>query len=106
MPDPIVSKHAKLRGKERAGLNKQALARTAAAALERGLRSEELNGKLRRYIDALQIGHATTLRIHGNHIFAFGRENCLVTVMELPHAHRNAAAKSLARRDRKEASDA
>lgn len=94
-----VSYHAQERGKKRAGLDKDALARTAAKALKSGLVASEAKGSLRRYLDHLGAEHHTTPRIHGNHVFIFGREDCLVTVLELPHEHRQAAASAFKKRD-------
>lgn len=97
---PDISHHAKERGKQRAGLDAKALERTASIALEKGISAGETAGSLRRYLDGVAREHKTTPRIHGNHVFFFGRDNCLVTVIELPHAHRKSAASTLKKRAR------
>lgn len=95
---PDISHHARERGKQRAGLDAKALERTAAKALQDGLHAHETTGRLRRYLDAIAREHKTTPRVHGNHVYFFGRENCLVTVIELPHEHRKSAASTLKKR--------
>ena len=93
---PPLTSHGRKRGKERCGLNAKALERTAAVALADGLHPKHTNGRLRRYLDGLSIGHkGTRHRVHSNHIYCFGGEDVLITVLELPHAFRNAAARAL-----------
>ena len=96
--DPILSDHGTRRGKERAGLDRRALERTAGRALSEGLDPQETSGSLRRYLDKLSAVHRKTLRVLGNHIFVFGSRRVLVTVLELPHEFRRAAASALKKR--------
>lgn len=97
---PPVSHHAMERGKSRCGLDKAATERTAALALRNGLRIRETRGRLRHYLESLQYDHGTVPRIRGNHIFIFGREDCLVTILELPREYRRAAASAMIKRER------
>lgn len=48
-----TSNHAKTRIKERCGLGKNSGDRLAAIALEKGLKRNEANGQLKRYMDKL-----------------------------------------------------
>lgn len=48
-----TSNHAKTRIKERCGLGKDSGDRLAAIALEKGLKRNEANGQLKRYMDKL-----------------------------------------------------
>lgn len=96
--DPILSHHGTRRGKERAGLDRRALERTAAKALQAGLHPKETAGALRRYLDGQAMQHGKRLRVLGNHIFVFGSRHVLVTVLELPHEFRRAAASALKKR--------
>ncbi|WAC18882.1 hypothetical protein OVA24_16750 [Luteolibacter sp. SL250] len=89
-----LSEHGEARGKERVGLNAKALRRTAAKARAEGLRPTDTNGRLRRYLDKISIEHpGRHPRIHGEHIFIFAAST-LITVLNLPHEFRNAAAKA------------
>lgn len=100
-PDPevILTRHGRSRGKQRVGLNENALMRTAAIARSEGLHAKDTAGSLRRYLDKLMITHKGRVpRIHSGKIFVFGSDNVLVTVLELPHQYRRAAADCLAKR--------
>ncbi len=99
---PPLTDHGRARGKERAGLSRRALERTACRALAEGVQPRDAAGSLRRYLDKISIAHpGKRPRVHGQHVFIFGRNDALVTVMELPHEYRRAAASALAKRRRK-----
>jgi len=86
-----LTHHGVKRGKERAGLDRGALEKTAAKAKECGLVAGDTSGRLRRYMDGMLIEHkGATCYVHGNHIFCF-RGDVLITVLDLPLAHRRAA---------------
>jgi hypothetical protein len=96
---PPLSHHGAARGKERAGLDRRALERTAGKALSHGLRPRDTTGSLRRYLDRLSIAHpGKHPRVHASHVFVFGSNDVLVTVMELPHNYRRSAASALKKR--------
>jgi hypothetical protein len=97
-PTTPVTHHAEARGKERAGLNRKALERTADKARTQGLRRKDAAGRLARYLDKLAITHPGKVPvIYGQHVYVFAGE-VLITVMELPHEFRRAAADCLKKR--------
>lgn len=93
MPDqPPITEHAARRAKERLGLNRRALGRLAASALEDGLKVGDTRGTLRRYLEGKMILHPDCYpRIHGCHVFIFGDAAALITVWGLPHEFRRSA---------------
>ena len=102
MKPVALTHHGIQRGKQRAGLDKRALEKTAAKALTDGLVAGETNGRLRRYMDGMLIEHkGASCRIHGNHIFCF-RGEVLITVLDLPLEHRRAALSALKKKREKE----
>jgi hypothetical protein len=100
MPDdlPVLSDHGFERAKERLGLSRDAAERTFRKALAEGVQTDETRGRLRRYMDFLRHQYKTRPLIHGNHVWIVGRDKCLVTIFELPHEHRQAAASALSKR--------
>ena len=99
----IASNHARDRINERLGLPKKSAAKNAAVALEHGVSHKEATGRLRKYIAYLYLSHgkaASNIRIYGNHVYIFAGSR-LITVLPLPNAHKNAAAKIIKRRDRR-----
>ena len=93
-----ITRHAEERGKQRAGLSPEALARTAAKALTHGIKPAQTAGKLKRYLDGKAIEHGARPIVHGNHVFIFTTADVLVTLWELPHEFRKAAASALSKR--------
>lgn len=89
-----LTEHAKDRGKERLGLAKAALLRTAEIALRDGFKHRELSGPLRRYVDGLYLkrGTANNIRIHGEQVFVFDGDK-LITVHPAPQHLRPHLAK-------------
>lgn len=81
-----ITAHANDRGKERLGLNKAALQRTAEIALREGFTHAEATGQLKRYLDRLFLSERTAnnLRIHGEQVFVFHSET-LITVHQVPN---------------------
>jgi hypothetical protein len=95
MKPVALTHHGIQRGKQRAGLDKRALEKTAAKAREEGIVAGDTTGCLRRYMDGMLIEHKGSICcIHGNHIFCF-RGEVLITVLDLPLAHRRAAISAL-----------
>ena len=90
----VISDHAFLRGKERLGLNKKALQRTADKALTSGTARILFTGGFRRYLDKLFHSHekSPNLLIFGHHIYVFCGVT-LVTVLEVPREYVKTATK-------------
>lgn len=79
-----ISHHAYHRAKERLGYNPDAFKRLAAQAYCYGISQAEAKGKLRRFIESRCAEHpGNKPRIYGENIYIF-KENCLVTVYQLP----------------------
>lgn len=81
----IITKHGQKRAKERLGLNKSAISRNARRALENGLAREDLDGKLKRYVDATweQYRSANNLRLYHRVLYVFDN-NILITMFFVP----------------------
>jgi hypothetical protein len=81
---PRLTVHAHDRGRERLGLSRGALERTAAIALRDGITRRETSGSLRRYLDAIVIEHGkgNNLRLYGHQIYIFEGE-VLITILQL-----------------------
>lgn len=90
----IVTDHAIMRGKERLGLKRKALQRTADKALGQGFQREGFTGGFRRYLDKLFHSHEKlpNLIIFGHHIYVFCGVT-LVTVLEVPREYVKTATK-------------
>jgi hypothetical protein len=95
-----VSRHARERMDERAGLSASASVRLAGKALADGLHHNELAGSLKRYIDGMFLRHcaANNIRLYGEYVYLFGGET-LITVIHLPN-HYKAAVNKIQRRKR------
>ena len=96
-----ISNHAEDRLKERCGLPKKAIERSVLKAFTDGITHCEVKGRLRKYIDWLCMGGhevTPTVRLYGNHVYLFGRENSLITVLPLPTEHKSAVVKILRRK--------
>ena len=81
-----VSKHARKRTKQRAGLGKRAAVRNAQKAFDFGVRHAETNGRLNKYLTAIYFTNKTinNLRIYHRHVYLFAGD-VLVTVLNLPN---------------------
>ena len=83
-----VSRHARMRMRQRLGINKRACDREVARALRHGLRRRELTGAVRRWVDNQRALHpGTRYVIMPNGIFVLGRD-VLVTVISPPQGLR------------------
>jgi len=84
--NPIVTKHAKEKIKERAGLSKKISEKVAKKALNHGIKHSEISGRLKKYLDKLYLQHenANGMRIYNNKVFLF-HGSVLITVINLPH---------------------
>lgn len=81
-----VSKHARNRTKQRAGLGKRAAVRNAQKAFDLGVKHSETNGRLNKYLTAIYFTNKTinNLRIYHRHVYLFAGD-VLVTVLNLPN---------------------
>ena len=102
----ILTDHAGIRGRERLGLARAAVLRTAEIALREGFTREHTSGPLRRYCDGLYAhdGKANRagrmhLRIHGEQVFIFVGP-VLVTVHAVPCHLRGFLVKLRKRKER------
>lgn len=78
-----LTRHGRERGKERLGLGAAATQRLAAIAWERGQTAAAFAGSFRRYLDGKAMVGPSIVRVHGNHIYLFGGEHRLITVILL-----------------------
>lgn len=94
MKEARITAHAQERGRQRLGLHRSALQRTADRVLAEGITHAEATGQLKRYIDRLYLSHkpANAIRIYGEQVYIFHGVT-LITVLPLPHNLRGLAAK-------------
>lgn len=81
----IITDHAYERGKQRLGLSKKALERTANFAITEGKTEADVHNVVKKYMIKLKAKHgkANNIRLYGNHIFVFVNMT-LLTVFLLP----------------------
>ncbi|MCL2045224.1 MAG: hypothetical protein FWG88_02415 [Oscillospiraceae bacterium] len=96
----VITNHASDRIRERCGLPKKAVERNVKLAIEKGLTHHESNGKLRKYFEYLSIynGVAREIRLYSNHVYIFGKNEWLITVLPLPNEHKAAMQKAMKRK--------
>ena len=96
-----TSNHAKTRIKERCGLGKDSGDRLAAIALEKGLKRNEANGQLKRYMDKLYFTNpdAGNIRIYAEKVWIFS-EDKLVTVFGISKGLKDQANTQIKRKSR------
>lgn len=82
-----VTRHARMRSKERFGIKGKAAERLAERALLVGLSRSDVTGKLARYFDELYARHkkGNNIRVYAGKIFVF-HDDVLLTVMPLPES--------------------
>lgn len=95
----VISHHAATRAKQRLGLKRPSLDKAASTALAKGLSPQQTAGRLRRYLDS-QAAKGSRPRVWSEHIYLFGRDDVLITVLDLPRGLRRAAASCLQKRKR------
>lgn len=85
-----VTKHAKYRIKQRMGLSTTISEKIAKKALDIGIKSSDVSGGLRRYLDMLYLTRKTAnnIRIYNDKIFIFSNE-ILITILNLPNRFKN-----------------
>jgi hypothetical protein len=95
-----VTNHAAERMGERMGLNKEAAARMAKIAWEKGLCHTDASGKLLVLFDQIYMKYETAnnIRVYAQKVFVFSGET-LVTVLPLHLKFRKMAEKLLRRKN-------
>ena len=93
--ESILTTHASKRGHQRLGFRGAALERTAAKALERGVRMAATSGQLYRYLESI-LKPGCILRVWAEHVYIFGSvaPHPLITVYYLPHELKAAARRA------------
>ena len=79
-----ITKHGSKRVRERLGVNKKSVARTAERALNEGLDHNDLTGVLRKYVDRVYLKEkkANNIKVYGDKLYVF-KDNILITVLQL-----------------------
>lgn len=82
-----VSKHARKRTKQRAGLGKRAAVRNAQKAFDFGVKHSETRGHLNGYLTSIRFKNKTinNIRVYHRHVYLFAGD-VLVTVLNLPNS--------------------
>lgn len=82
-----VSKHARKRTKQRAGLGKRAAVRNAQKAFDFGVKHSETRGHLNGYLASIRFKNKTinNIRVYHRHVYLFAGD-VLVTVLNLPNS--------------------
>lgn len=100
MTSPDITRHGRKRMRQRLGIPKGALSRTAEAALIQGVGHEDSTGKLRSYIEFLYASHngaAGNIRVYNGYVYVFNGR-ILITILRVP---RELAATAQAQQKRK-----
>ena len=99
-----VTRHAEHRTRERVGIPKKAVRRAAARAITQGVKREDIDGGLRRYMDWLYWSGDRTVGniiLYGDKVYMFNVDT-LVTVLTVPTAHAKQAARIMRKRKQNE----
>ena len=84
----IITEHAEHRSRERLGIPRKAVPRTALKALKHGIRADDFTGPIRRFLDGRRHNNGGDYIVYGQHLFVFKGET-LVTVFQLPAEFRD-----------------
>lgn len=89
-----MTRHAKARLKDRAGLRKGVAEKNAERALTYGLTHAETKAGLKRYLDYLYLSHGNgnNMRVFHRHVYIFNGTT-LITVLPLPKKYNELADK-------------
>lgn len=81
-----ISNHAKMRMKQRCGLNEKSCERIARKAFEEGICHSQTKGQLNKWVTSLYFKNedANNIRLYGDKAFIFCGE-VLVTVIQIPN---------------------
>jgi hypothetical protein len=92
---PNVTRHARERLTERAGINKRSVNREAERAHRLGLSVEHFSGKMRKYLHSISVKHqlkhegeATVIKVYGNNVYLFAGDSELITTWTVPPKYR------------------
>ena len=82
---PTITSHARIRLRERCGKTSSDAQKLVDIAFRKGLKQTELDGRLRRYADALYLNYhnGNQIRLYGKHAFIF-QNGKLITVLDIP----------------------
>jgi hypothetical protein len=94
-----LTRHATDRAHQRLGLGFVAAERLAEAARTQGLGVDEVAGQLRRWmLFKIKEHPGTQLRIYGTKVFVFGRDEAVITILNLPKDYQRAASRRALRK--------
>ena len=87
-----MTRHADKRIRSRVGVPRSAVKKLADKALSDGVRREDTQGSLRRYLDALYYYNrsANNIRVWSEKVYIFN-DRTLITVLDLPQRYKNRA---------------
>ena len=97
-----IGDHAKRRVKKRVGIPSKSAERIVGIAWEKGLKYQDLSGRLKKYVDSKVINTKATPRVYGQFIYFFNRDGTLRTTYSLPANLQKLATDLAKKRDRKE----
>jgi len=80
------TKHGLLRTKQRVGVQKGVAEVTIRNAFSKGIKHSELDedSPLKRWVDGHVINKPAHVRLYGEHLYLYGGNNRLITVMTIP----------------------
>jgi len=83
-PSVVVTDHAYKRARQRLRWNRDALNRMAVRAFTKGIRHNDTNGYVKRYLDTLwtEYQRCDNIRIYGDNVYMFCK-NSLVTIYRI-----------------------
>jgi len=86
----IITKHGKIRTKDRCGLSKKISDKVADRAYKKGIKHSETVGSLKRYLDGIFLAkyNANNMRIYMEKVFLF-HDNIFVSILNLPNKYKN-----------------
>lgn len=96
MQETAVSKHGTKRMRQRCGVTKQAAARMAQKAYQKGTDHKDVNGRLRRWIDGyIDLTDGKLVKLYNGKAYLFGKNKVLITVLDVPgNLHRQLDAQT------------
>ena len=81
----MVTKHAKKRLKERAGVHKRGREDYVERVMAEGILRYNTKGRLRKWMDLVWHGdNSKTPVLFGEKCYIFSRDGCLITILNLP----------------------
>lgn len=82
---PTITSHARIRLRERCCVTGAEAQKFVDTAFKKGVKRQELDGRLRRFADALYLSYhnGNQIRLYGKHAFIF-QNGALITVLDIP----------------------